>query len=165
MVNGPDHRFESWDREMDKLNPSVDMAIFILPGQKKKSLWKCSIKKHSRACSQNKGKTLHLPQKNETFTLRHELEIKKREEANQRYSKAVQKIEERYEKDKQNITHSKKEKIKSMVNKSKENPEEVDRILEQELGIKKHETNWTKTKTNHIRRKNQGNLRISCALE
>mgnify|MGYP001177730623 CR=1 FL=1 len=71
----------------------------------------------------------------------HELEIKKREEANQRYSKAVQKIEERYEKDKQNITHSKKEKIKRMVNKSKENPEEVDRILEQELGIKKHETN------------------------
>lgn len=67
----------------------------------------------------------------------HNLEIKKREEANKRYSEAVQKIEKEYEKDKQNLTHSKKEKIKRMVNKSKENPEEVDRILEHELGIKK----------------------------
>ena len=67
----------------------------------------------------------------------HELEIKKRDEANKRYSNAVKKIEERYEKDKQNITRSKKESIKNMVRKNKNNPEEVDRILEQELGIKK----------------------------
>jgi vacuolar-type H+-ATPase subunit H len=71
----------------------------------------------------------------------HELEIKKRNEANKRYSDAVKKIEKKYEKNKSEITHSKKEKIKAMVNKAKESPEDIDRILEQELGIKKHETN------------------------
>ena len=67
----------------------------------------------------------------------HELEIKKREEANKRYTEAVKQIEEKYEKDKWNITHSKKEEIKGLVRKSKTDPDEIDRILEQELGIKK----------------------------
>jgi len=67
----------------------------------------------------------------------HEHEIKKREEAEKRYSDAVNKIEERYERDKWNLTHAKKEEIKKMVQKAKKNPEEVDRILEEELGIKK----------------------------
>tara|TARA_R110000824_G_scaffold390855_1_gene588297 strand:+ start:543 stop:932 length:390 start_codon:yes stop_codon:yes gene_type:complete len=67
----------------------------------------------------------------------HEFEIKKREEAHKRYSEAVDKIEERYEKDKWNMTHAKKEQIKRLINKAKENPDEIDRILEQELGIKK----------------------------
>ena len=67
----------------------------------------------------------------------HELEIKKRKEADKRYSDAVKKIEERYEKDKANITHSKKEEIKRLISKSKSDPDQVDRILEEELGIKK----------------------------
>ena len=67
----------------------------------------------------------------------HKLEIKKREEAEQRYSEAVRKIEEKYEKDKWNMTHVKKEKIKTMVREAKNNPDKVDNILEQELGIKK----------------------------
>ena len=67
----------------------------------------------------------------------HELEIKKREKANKRYIEAVKQIEEKYEKDKWNITHSKKEEIKGLVRKSKTDPDEIDRILEQELGIKK----------------------------
>ena len=67
----------------------------------------------------------------------HELEIKKREEANERYAEAVKKIEEKYEKDKANITHFKKEEIKRLVSKSKSDPDQIDRILEQELGIKK----------------------------
>ena len=67
----------------------------------------------------------------------HELEIKKREEANKRYSKAVEKIEKKFEEDKQNITHSKKEEIKKLVKKAQHSPEEIDRILEQELGIQK----------------------------
>jgi hypothetical protein len=67
----------------------------------------------------------------------HELEIQKREEANKRYSDAVRKIEERYEKDKLNITRSRKEEIKALAKKAKNDPDEIDRILEQELGIKK----------------------------
>lgn len=67
----------------------------------------------------------------------HKIEVEKREEAEKRYSDAVKKIEERYEKDKQNITRSKKEQIKNLVRKSKQDPDEIDRILEQELGIRK----------------------------
>lgn len=67
----------------------------------------------------------------------HELEIKKREEAEKRYSEAVRMIEERYEKDKLNLTRSKKEQIKKLVSESKNDPDEIDRILEQELGIEK----------------------------
>jgi len=65
----------------------------------------------------------------------HELEIKKREEAEKNYSEAVKKIEEQYEKDKENITRSKKEQIKKLVREAKNDPNEIDRILEQELGI------------------------------
>jgi len=70
----------------------------------------------------------------------HKLELKKKEEAQQRYADAVDKIEERYEKDQWNITHAKKEAVKSMVSKAKNDPSEIDRILEEELGIKKRET-------------------------
>lgn len=67
----------------------------------------------------------------------HEFEIEKRDEAEKVYSEAVTKIEERYEKDKQNLTFAKKEELKALVRKAQEDPTEVDRILEQELGIKK----------------------------
>jgi Icc-related predicted phosphoesterase len=67
----------------------------------------------------------------------HEYEIKKRDEAEKRYSDAVNKIEERYEKNKWNLTHAKKEEIKKMIRKAKQDPDEVDRILEEQLGIKK----------------------------
>ena len=67
----------------------------------------------------------------------YELEIEQREEANRRYSEAVVKIEEEYERDKKRISHSQKEQIKSLVSKAKSDPDEVDRILERELGIKK----------------------------
>jgi hypothetical protein len=67
----------------------------------------------------------------------HEFEIKKREEANKRYSEAVEKIEKKHEEDKWNVTTTKKESVKKMIQKSKHSPEEIDRILEQELGIQK----------------------------
>ena len=67
----------------------------------------------------------------------HDHEIKKREEAEKTYSDAVDKIEEKHEKDKLELTRAKKEELKRMVKKAKEDPDEVDRILEEELGIKK----------------------------
>ena len=67
----------------------------------------------------------------------HEFEIEKRDEAEKVYSDAVTKIEDRYEKDKENLTFAKKEELKALVRKAQEDPTEVDRILEQELGIKK----------------------------
>ena len=67
----------------------------------------------------------------------HDHEIKMREEAEKRYSDAVIKIEKKHEENQWNLTHAKKEAIKQMVKKAKQDPAEVDRILEEELGIKK----------------------------
>ena len=50
---------------------------------------------------------------------------------------AVIKIEHKYEQDNLRISHAKKEDVKKMVRKAKNDPDEVDRILEQELGIKR----------------------------
>tara|TARA_Y100001973_G_C5170748_1_gene318884 strand:+ start:709 stop:1098 length:390 start_codon:yes stop_codon:yes gene_type:complete len=67
----------------------------------------------------------------------HDLEIEMREKAEKRYSEAVNMIEEQYEKDKWNLTHAKKEEIKKMISKAKDDPSEIDKILEEQLGIKK----------------------------
>ena len=84
------------------------------------------------------AKDMYLKEK-EAIEKAHELELQKNEEAKKRYSEAVDKIEEKYEKDQWNITHAKKEAVKRMVKKAKHDPDEVDRILEEELGIKKRE--------------------------
>ena len=70
----------------------------------------------------------------------HELEIEKREEAEKNYNEAVRKIEEEHKKNKKEITVAKKEQIKKLVKRSKNDPSEIDRILEQELGIEKDES-------------------------
>ena len=82
------------------------------------------------------AKEMYIKEK-EVIERAHKLELQKKEEAQQRYSEAVDRIEERYEKDKQNITHAKKEAIKKMVRKAKSDPDEVDKILEEQLGIRK----------------------------
>ena len=82
------------------------------------------------------AKDMYIKEK-EIIERAHELELQKREEAQERYSKAVDKIEERYENDRQNITHAKKEAIKKMVQKAKSDPDEVNKILEEQLGIRK----------------------------
>ncbi len=82
------------------------------------------------------AKEMYIKEK-EVIERAHQQEMQAKEEAQQRYSEAVDKIEERYEKDKVSITHAKKEAVKKMVRKAKEDPDEVDRILEEQLGIKK----------------------------
>lgn len=67
----------------------------------------------------------------------HDHQIKMREEAEKRYSEAVSKIEEKYEKSKLYLSHAKKEEVKAMVKKAKEDPEAIDKILQEELGIEK----------------------------
>ena len=85
------------------------------------------------------AKDMYVKEK-EVIERAHQQELKKKEEAHKRYSEAVVKIEKKHEEDQFNITHAKKEAIKKMVKKAKSDPDEIDRILEEELGIKKHET-------------------------
>jgi len=67
----------------------------------------------------------------------HEEQIRLRDEAQKRYSEAVDRIEQRYENNKNIISHAKKEEVKKMIKKAKSNPDEIDEILEKELGVKK----------------------------
>ena len=80
------------------------------------------------------AKEMYIKEK-EVIERAHQQEMKAKEEAQQRYSEAVDKIEKKYEEDQFNLTHAKKEAVKKMVNKAKNDPDEVDRILEEQLGI------------------------------
>jgi rRNA maturation endonuclease Nob1 len=82
------------------------------------------------------AKDMYLKEK-EIIERAHQEEIEKREAAQQRYSDAVAKIEQKYEENSLRVSHAKKEDVKKMVRKAKNDPDEVDRILEQELGIKR----------------------------
>ncbi len=82
------------------------------------------------------AKEMYVKEK-EVIERAHQQEMKAKEEAQQRYSEAVDKIEKKYEEDQFNLTHAKKEAVKKMVNKAKNDPEAIDRILEEQLGIKK----------------------------
>ena len=82
------------------------------------------------------AKDMYIKEK-EVIERAHQQEMQEKEEAQQRYSEAVDKIEEKYEKNRKNITHAKKEAIKKMVQKAKSDPDEVDKILEEQLGIRK----------------------------
>lgn len=73
----------------------------------------------------------------ETIHKAYEIEIERREQAQKRYSEAVIKIEQEYEKERQDLTYAKKEEIKRLIKKASENPDAIDLILENELGIKK----------------------------
>ena len=82
------------------------------------------------------AKEMYIKEK-EVIERTHQQEMQAKEEAQQRYSEAVDKIEKKYEEDQFDLTHAKKEAVKKMVNKAKNNPDEIDRILEEQLGIVK----------------------------
>jgi len=82
------------------------------------------------------AKEMYIKEK-EVIERAHQQEMQAKEEAQQRYSEAVEKIEKKYEEDQRDLTHAKKEAVKKMVKKAKNDPEEINRILEEELGIKK----------------------------
>jgi hypothetical protein len=67
----------------------------------------------------------------------YKIEIERREQAQKRYSEAVVKVEQEYEKQREDLTHAKKEEIKRLIKKASDNSDEIDSILENELGIKK----------------------------
>ena len=46
-------------------------------------------------------------------------------------------IEKKHEEDNQKMSRAKKQEIKKLVKKAKDDPDEIDRILEEQLGIKK----------------------------
>ena len=80
------------------------------------------------------AKEMYIKEK-EVIERAHQQEVQAKQEAQERYSEAVRKIEKKYEEDSHNLTKAKKEAVKKMVNNAKNDPAEIDRILEEQLGI------------------------------
>ena len=106
---------------------TVAVLVSYLAGKRDKD----KLKEQARL-----AKEMYIKER-EAIERAHELELLKRKEADQRYSDAVTQIEKKHEENQFTLTHAKKEAVKQMVKKAKNDPDEVDRILEQELGIKK----------------------------
>ena len=67
---------------------------------------------------------------------KHRTEIKLREKARVKYDNAMERIEREYENNKAELSEAKKEELKKNLKKVKNNPDEIDRLLFKEFGIR-----------------------------
>ena len=66
----------------------------------------------------------------------HRTEIKMREKARIKYERAMETIEREYEQNKAELSEIKKKELEKNLKKVKNNPEEIDRLLFKEFGIR-----------------------------
>ena len=66
----------------------------------------------------------------------HRLEIKKREKARKKYESAMERIEKEHSEGQQKLDEAKKKELKKNLKLAKNNPDEIDRILSDEFGLK-----------------------------
>ena len=67
---------------------------------------------------------------------RHRVEVKMREKAKVKYDKAMKAVEKRHEKGKDELSEAKKKEFKKNLKKVKDNPDEIDKLLFEEFGIR-----------------------------
>ena len=68
----------------------------------------------------------------------YETEKKLREQAKQKYDSAMASVREKYRDDFNSLNMKKESEIRKKLKQAKNNPSEIDNILEKELGINKH---------------------------
>lgn len=66
----------------------------------------------------------------------HRLEIKKREKARKKYESAMERIEKEHSEGQQKLDEAKKKELKKNLKLAKNNPDEIDRILSEQFGLK-----------------------------
>jgi len=66
----------------------------------------------------------------------HRTEIKLREKARVKYDKAMERVEREYEEGKDELAKAKKREFKKNLKKAKNNPDEIDKLLLKEFGIR-----------------------------
>jgi len=69
----------------------------------------------------------------------HNTEISRRDQIIEDYEKALEKIEEGFELKKKNLSEKQKEQIKKLIEKSKGNPDEIRKEIENQFGFKFHD--------------------------
>ena len=67
----------------------------------------------------------------------HEKEVEGIIKAQETYNKALLQIDQRYSNKTEALEKEEEKRIRKMIKKAKSNPDEIDNILEKELGIKK----------------------------
>ena len=78
----------------------------------------------------------HYQQEKDAIIKAYETEKKLREQAKQKYDNAMSTVREKYRDDFNSINMKKEAEIRKKLKQAKNNPSEIDRILEEELGIK-----------------------------
>tara|TARA_Y100001970_G_C14162965_1_gene819614 strand:+ start:1122 stop:1526 length:405 start_codon:yes stop_codon:yes gene_type:complete len=69
----------------------------------------------------------------------HAKEIEDMKKAQATYNKALAHIDQQFSKKTDSVNLKKEKEVRDMIKKAKKDPAEIDRILEQELGIKRYE--------------------------
>jgi len=81
----------------------------------------------------------HYEQEKNAIIKAYETEKKLREQAKNKYDNAMKTVTEQYQGDFNSLNMQKEAEIRKKLKQAKNNPSEIDRILEEELGIKNNE--------------------------
>ncbi len=68
----------------------------------------------------------------------HEKEVKGIKKAQETYNKAMTQLTQEFSSKTDSLNLNKEKRIRDLIKKAKKDPDEIDRILEEEIGIKKH---------------------------
>jgi len=79
----------------------------------------------------------HYEQEKKAIEKAYEKEMEMKEEAKNKYDNALKTVNEKYAGETSSLGFKKENEIRDMLKKAKNNPDEIDKILENELGIKK----------------------------
>ena len=75
----------------------------------------------------------------EAIEAAHQKEVEDIQKAHERYAKAMAQLSQEFSSKTDEISLKKEKRIRDLVKKAKKDPDEIDRILEEEMGIKKFE--------------------------
>jgi hypothetical protein len=81
----------------------------------------------------------HYKQEKDAIVKAYETEKKLREEAKRKYDNAMKIVREKYKNDFNSINMQKEAEVRKKIKQAKNDPDEINRILEEELGIKNDE--------------------------
>jgi hypothetical protein len=80
----------------------------------------------------------HYKQEKDAIVKAYETEKKLREQAKQKYDNAMKTVREKYKGEFDSLIMEKEFEVRKKLKQAKNNPSEIDKILEEELGINKH---------------------------
>jgi len=93
-------------------------------------------KSNKKLLKQAKGALESQKLQSKAIERSHSLEIKKREKARKKYESALERIESEHSKGQQKLNEVRKKELKKNLKLAKNNPDEIDKILFEEFGLK-----------------------------